>query len=277
MPVFDSSSIASVAIHRVGNKATDEGCILSGKEQQLTEVLQDLLIRYFLTPFKAEEYYNLFHEENLILNPVYQSVTRLFDDPATLLDQSQQLVRLLYDVSMHPNIKGGEFFVVYFKECQLNGVTMDAVGLFKAENKSQFLKVLHDDEEWSSANNSREASARFRMDVDKGIDISKLEKGALIFNTERDQGSVDSVVDASGRGTDALYWKDSFLSVRQRQDSFFNTHQVMQAYKRFVTEELPQQYEDVSRADQADLLNRSVNFFKQNDHFDMDDFARDVI
>ena len=48
-----------------------------------------------------------------------------------------------------PNIKGGDLFVVYFKDCQLNGETLDAIGLFKSENKSQFLKVLHDEEEWS--------------------------------------------------------------------------------------------------------------------------------
>ena len=277
MPIFDSSSIASVAIHRVGNKATDEGCILSGQLQQLSEALQDLLIRYFITPFKAEEYYNFYHDEALELNEVYQSAARIFDSPDCFLDESQRLARLLYEASTHPNIKGGDLFVVYFKECQLNGEQMDAIGLFKAENKTQFLKVLRDEEEWSREADLHEASARFRMDIDKGIDISKLDKGALIFNTEREQGFVLSVVDASGRGSDALYWKDNFLTIRQRQDAFFNTHQVMQAYKRFVTEELPQQYEDVSRADQADLLNRSVTFFKQNDHFDMEDFARDVI
>lgn len=277
MPIFDSSSISAVAIHRVGNKATDEGCILSGKEQHLSEALQDLLIRYFLTPFKVEEYYHLYDEAGPTQNAVYQSASRLFDDPDTLLAESQQLARLLYDASTHPNIKGGDLFVVYFKECQLNGETLDAIGLFKAENKAQFLKVLRDEEEWATQADLHEASARFRMDIDKGIDINKLDKGALIFNTERDKGYVVSVVDTSGRGTDACYWKDNFLAIRQRQDEFFNTHQVMQAYKKFVTNELPQQYEDVSRADQADLLNRSVTFFKQNDHFDMEDFERDVI
>ena len=117
----------------------------------------------------------------------------------------------------------------------------------------------------------------FRLEIDKGIDIGKLDKGALIFDTERDKGFVVSVVDTTNRGMDAIYWKDNFLGIRQREDEYFNTHQVMQAYKKFVTDELPQQFDDVSRADQADLLNRSVNFFKQNDNFDMADFERDVL
>lgn len=276
MPIFESSSIKSVAIHRVGNKETDEGYVLSGKLQTLSEALQDVLVRYFLTPFKVEEYYNLCDDDNVQMNAVFQIASRVFDNPETLLDESQQLACLLYDACTHPNIKSGDVFVVYFSECQINGETTDALGVFKSENKSQFLKVHHDEEEWSREAESRSASAVFSMEIDKGIDIGHLDKGAIIFNVERDNGFVVSVVDSTNRGMDAVYWKDNFLHVRQRQDEFFNTHQVMQAYKKFVTDELPQQYE-VSKADQADLLNRSVNFFKQNDSFDMDDFTRDVI
>lgn len=287
VPIFESSSINAVAIHRVGNKETDEGFVLSGKLQSLNEQLQDLLVRYFLTPFKVEEYYNLYDDDdNLMMNNIYQSASRIFEDSelimkdcnnSSFLEESQRIARHLYDSCNHPNIKGGDLFVVYFSECQLNGETLDAVGIFKSENKTQFLKVSHDEEEWSSEAESREASAVFRMDIDKGIDIGKLDKGAIIFNSEADKGFVVSVVDSTNRGLDAIYWKDNFLHLRQRQDEYYNTHQVMQVYKKFVTDEMPQEYESLSRADQADLLNKSVNFFKQNESFDLDDFTRDVI
>lgn len=282
MPIFESSSISAVAIHRVGNKETDEGYILSGKLQKLNEQLQDVLVRYFLTPFKVEEYYHLYDDDdNLMMNVVYQCAKHVFEDSDTLLEESQQVARHLYDACMHPNIKSGDLFVVYFSECQINGETVDAFGIFKSENKSQFLKVSHDEEEFETENGEQQAqngtSAVFRMDVDKGIDIGKLDKGAIIFNSEADKGFVVSVVDSTNRGMDAAYWKDNFLHVRQRQDEYYNTHQVMQVYKKFVTDEMPQEYEQLSRADQADLLNKSVNFFKQNDSFDLDDFTRDVI
>lgn len=277
LPIFESSSIERVALHRVGNKETDEGYVLSGREAKLSEALQDLLVRYLVSPFKVEEYYHLWNEDRVELNEMWQIACHVFDDPECLLEESQQVARLLYDACTHPNIKGGDLFVVYFKQCQLNGETMDALGVFKSENKQQFLKVLHDDEEWSSESGNHSASAVFRMEIDKGIDIGKLDKGAIIFNSERDKGFVVSVVDTTNRGMDAIYWKDNFLGVRQREDEYFNTHQVMQAYKKFVTDELPSQFEDVSRADQADMLNRSVNFFKQNDNFDMGDFERDVL
>lgn len=276
MPFFESSSVQSVAIHRVGNKETSEGYILSAKPVQLSEMLQDLLVTYFISPFKVEEYYHLYDDDNLQLNDIYRFACQVFDDPDSLHDVSQQVAKRLYDASTHPNIKGGDLFVVYFSHCQFNGEDTDALGIFKSENKAQFLKVQHDEEEWSRQSGDESASAVFRMDVDKGIDINKLDKGALIFNLERDKGFIVSVVDSTNRGTDAVYWKDNFLHICQRQDEYFNTHQVMQAYKKFVTDELPQQYE-VSKADQADLLNRSVSFFKQNDSFEMDDFERDVL
>lgn len=276
MPIFESSSIASVAVHRVGNKETSEGYILSDKPVKLSEALQDLLVNYFISPFKVEEYYHLCDDDNLQLNNIYQAACQVFDDADSLMDVSRGIAKHLYDSCTHPNIKGGDLFVVYFSECQWNGETTNALGIFKSENKSQFLKVLHDEEEWSRESGNESASAIFKMDIDKGIDVNKLDKGALIFNLERDKGFIVSVVDATNRGMDAVYWKDSFLHICQRQDEYYNTHQVMQAYKKFVTDELPQKYE-VSKADQADLLNRSVSFFKENESFDMDDFARDVI
>ncbi|MBQ3990971.1 MAG: nucleoid-associated protein, partial [Bacteroidales bacterium] len=59
-------------------------------------------------------------------------------------------------------------------------------------------------------------------------------------------------------------------------DKYYNTHNVMSMYKNFVTKEMPQQFE-MSKADQADLLNRSVKFFKENENFEMQNFEDSVI
>lgn len=277
MPIFESSAIAHVALHYVGNKGTGESIILSHKTLPLSEQLQDLLVRYFLSPFKGEEYFTFYHDEDLALNEVYNRASRIFDDPETLLEESHQLARALFNASTHPNIKGGDLFVVYFKECVLEGKTMDAIGLFKSENKEHFLKVGYTDEQWSTKENDASATASFSIDIDKGININKLDKGALIFNTEREQGYVVSVVDSTNRGLDAHYWRDDFLLICQREDPYYKTHSEMTAYKKFVTRELPQQFEGVSKADQADLLNRSVEYFKQNNSFDLQRFSEEVI
>lgn len=276
MPIFESESIQSVVLHRVGNNATQEGYVLSQSTLELSDQLQDLLVRYFLTPFKVEEYYHLYHEEHLEMNPIYSHAQAIFDNPDTILEHSQAIAKHLYEQSVHPNIKGGELYTVYFHNVMLNGETMDAIGLFKSENKDYFLKVMHGDEQWNRQEGSHDALADFHIEIHQGININKLDKGAIIFNSEADQGYIVSVVDQTNRNLDAAYWRDGFLHLLQRQDEYFNTHEAMRAYKQFVTDELPQQYE-VTKADQADLLNKSVDFFKKNDQFDMDDFARDVL
>lgn len=277
MPIFESSSITNIALHRVGNRQTEEGFVLSKGEIPINDALQDLLIKYFISPFKAEEYYHLYHEENVELNPIFHRCANIFADPTCLMEESQQIARHLYDSCLHPNIKGGDLWVVYFNECQLNGESTRAIGIFKSENTESFLKVLHNDEEWSRAENDMSATAAFKLEVHQGININKLDKGALIFDMEEEDGYIVSVVDATNRSQDAAYWRDEFLHIRQREDEYYNTHAELSAYKRFVTERLPEEFENVEKADRADLLNRSVNYFKQNDQFDIDSFAEEVI
>ena len=45
--------------------------------------------------------------------------------------------------------------------------------------------------------------------------------------------------------------------------------------KKFVTKQLSEDFE-VTKADQIDLLNRSVEYFKSNDKFDKEDFEESV-
>ncbi len=277
MPIFEAQSIQTVALHRVGNKATGEGLALSVLPLELTEQLQDLLVRYFLMPFKGQEYYHLCGDENLDQNEVYVHCCQIFANPESLQEESCQLARRLYDASTHADIKGGEFFVVYFSECLLDGEKTDAIGLFKSEDKEAFFKVLHDQECWSTKSNDLSAQTQYRLEVEHGINPSKLDYGALIFNREDDKGFVVSVVEATSRNIGVSYWRDNFLHIRQREDEYYNTHTEMQAYKKFVTDELPQQFDGVSKADQADMLNRCSNYFKQNQNFDLQTFTEVVI
>jgi hypothetical protein len=252
-----------VAIHNIGNKLNNEGFKLSKSLLVTSENINGLLSSYFLTPFKSEEYFNFCHENDLKYNEVYGFVSGIFDNPETLLEQSINLAKHLYEKSTHPKIKGGEFYTVYFKDCILDGETVDAIGLFKSENKDTFLKVFPTNE-------------GFGIESEKGININKLDKGCLIFNTEKENGYVVAVVDNTNKGAEAQYWIDDFLHVRQRKDEYYNTQNVLTMTKNFVTHELPQHFE-VTKADQVDLLNKSVKFFKENENFDMLEFSNEVM
>lgn len=255
--------IHNCAIHKIGNKLRDEGVNLSNSYLDTIVSIQEILIDYFLSPFSSDEYFQLYHDSGIEYNVVYGAVSQIFDDPETLYEQSVNLAKHLYDQSTHPKIKGGEFYTVYFKDCIVDGDTVDAVGLFKSENKDTFLKVLRE-------------GGNFNLESEQGINIKKLDKGCLIFNKERENGYVVAVVDNTNKGIEAQYWIDDFLHVRQRKDEYANTQNAMAMAKNFVTKALPEQFE-VSKADQIDLLNRSLEFFKEKETFDMEEFASEVI
>ncbi len=263
MIITEQIEIESIAVHFVGNKLNDEGVKFSKSELRTDESINDLLLTYFFSPFKSDEYYNLFHESDINLNEVYSFVSEIFENPESLYDQSLKLARHLYEKSVHPKVKGGELYIVYFRDCILDGETVDAVGLFKSETKETFLKVYPVIDGYS-------------IESENGINIHKLDKGCLIFNTERDKGYLVSVVDNLNKGSEAQYWIDHFLHIQPRDDEYFQTKNALSFCKKFVVEKFPGQF-DVSKADQADLLNKSVKFFKVNDNFDFDDFASEVI
>ncbi len=263
MITTEQIEIESIALHLVGNKLNEEGLRFSKSLLQTDEGINNLLLTYFFSPFKSDEYYNLSHESDLNLNEVFSYVSSIFDDPGSLLDQSVSLAKHLYEQSVHPKIKGGEFYVVYFRDCILDGETMDAVGLFKSETKETFLKI-------------NQQQFGFSIESEAGINIHKLDKGCLIFNTERERGFLVSVVDNLNKGGEAQYWIDQFLHVSPRNDEYYQTKNLLSLCRNFVVEKLPEKF-DVSKADQADMLHKSVKFFRENDNFDMDDFANEVI
>lgn len=234
MLYFEDTRIEAMDIHVVGNKAKDEPLMASPalSAQVTDEALMQTLTGYFLDGFKSEECYNLYHETDLACNEVWNFVGKIFDDPASLHEHSVSLARHLYECGTLPQIKGGEFYVVYFSACRLGGETVDAVGLFKSETRDTFL-------------DARAGEEGVHLTTCQGIDIKRLDKGAVVFNLERDAGFVVRIVDNTNR-TEARYWADDFLRVRPRRDSYHNTHNALAMCRKYVTRQLAREF-DVSR------------------------------
>lgn len=257
------TQIESLALHIVGNKAEEEGIRLSENLLETGETIKGLLKQYFLSPFKGVEYYHLTHDNNLDFNEVYHYACDVFENPETLYDVSVKLAKRLYDKSDHPRIKSGEFYTVYFKNCLTNGQVVDAIGIFKSESRETYLTVYP-------------KGQGFDIDHDDGININKLDKGCLIYNLEKEDGFLLEVIDNLNKNTDAHYWFDEFLGVVNREDEYFQTNQAIQMCRNFVARKLPEEFE-TDKADQADLLNRSAEYFKHNEQFDMEEYSQEVI
>ena len=258
-----SAILESAVIHLVGNKNNDEDLALSKTEASLNDDISEVLINQFFSAFNNPEFYQFYHESELEMNEVYNYASKIFDNPDEIHEQSKNIATHLYRQTMHPQIKAGEFYTVYFRDCEINGETVDAIGLFKTENKDSFFKVYEDNDS-------------FQLNLDSGINLNKLDKACLIFNTEREDGFIVSIIDKTSKGKEAIYWIDDFLYIQNRKDEFFQTKNVLTLCKNYVKEQMPEKF-DVTKAEQADLLNKSMKFFKDKEIFDENMFAEEVM
>ncbi|HPZ26253.1 MAG TPA: nucleoid-associated protein, partial [Kaistella sp.] len=241
--------LSKIIVHKVGNKINQESLILSQEELKLEDDMKELLQDFFLKNFKSEEQFRFYSDSYLVNNPVYSSVSEIFEDKNKFVWESENLAKHLYEITENPRVQSGELFIVYFEgEENADGNKIDSIGIFKTENKAPFLKIFPQNES-------------FEIEKDYGIGLSKLDKGALIYNTGRETGYAVSVIDNNKNG-DIYYWFEDFLKVKQRDDEYFHTQETLAVYKDFITKQLPTEFE-VSKADQADFLNKSINFFKE--------------
>jgi hypothetical protein len=263
---FTEAAISHLSIHKVGNILADESLILSENTLSISDTaLGNLLMQYFLSPFeKANEIYNLSHSSgNLVLNEVYHFAHTIFNDKEAFHSNSQQIAKHLYKISNHPKIKTGELYVAHFANLQHEGELLEAIGIFKSESKEPFLTIQQ---------KTGEFTIGYEMEA---INIKKLDKGCIIFNSNKEEGYKVAVTDQTNR-SEAMYWIDDFLQLKVRNDNYNQTQTTLQVYKNFVTEKMDEAFE-ISKADKIDLLNRSIKYFKEKDSFNMNEFASEVI
>lgn len=237
--------IDALSVHRVGNKSAIEGVDLSTSPISIDGMLSDLLKSYFMKAFKDEERYSFTHSTSLNLNAVYSYVSTIFDNVESFHKESINIAKFLYEQSKHPNIKQGDLYVVHFKDCILDGETIDAIGLFKSENKDTYIQI-------------KSVVGGFDIVGQTGMNINKIDKGCLIFNTSRTNGYVVCVVDNANRN-DAKYWVKDFLQLKRCEDDFRQTEQMVTMCKGFIAK-LSDEYD---KATKAVMMNKVVGSLEE--------------
>ena len=234
------TKIKKCIVHSVGNKSEDEGIYLSDDTIELDDLTSQTLQKYLLGQVVSEGYCEFWHESQLHLNELYSFTKAIFDDDSSFVEMSSNIAKHLYACSLHPKIKSGELCVVYLKNVIIDTVTCDAIGLFKSENKDTFLKVV--------ANGYQS-----EIKSDTGININKVDKAAIIFDTNADTGYWVTVVDRTNKASEAKYWTDEFLKVRPQKNSYNQTENLIAVTREFVSKMAPSEF----KSDKAAVINRS--------------------
>lgn len=262
MIYHDETVLKNICINFVGNQTHHEALVTSEQQAEVDDDMRELLKNYFLKPFKTDLLFQFFDDLKLANNEVYTSVQEIFENPETLEQHSAKLAKLLFEASINPRTKGGEFYICYFEAVILKGESMDAIGFFKSENKDTFLQI--------SPNNEN-----FDLETAKGINLNKLDKGCIIFNSDEENGYTLSIVDGTSKA-ESSYWMDDFLQIQQKKDDYFDTQETLNIYKDFITKKLPEEFE-ISKVDQAEFLNNTMDFFKEKKDFDYEEFTTNVL
>lgn len=259
---MDELFLDKIVIHQIGNKVRGEGYQLSQEEDRLTDPnLKVILEKYFLQVFKNNELYHFYHDSDIKLNEVYHFTSKVFKDKERFYQQSINIAKHLYNTSDHPNIKSGDFYMVYFTN---NSSTSRVIGLFKLENKDTFLKI-------------KKEEGMFSFTYDKGISLTKMEKGCLIVADQKEDYKV-YIIDSLSKSAKSIakYWEVNFLNVRLSQDNEFQTKQLMKINEQFAktifTKKLNKTPEEI-----LDFQMKSYEYVKNNDSFSKDDFVNTVM
>ena len=261
---FTEAALTRLAVHYTGNKQNSQPLLLSQLEQELDSDSRVRLSEVLLQRFKdCHERYSFHHTSSLDYHEIYNFTKTIFGEPREFQAQSQKMAAHLYEVSLHPKIKPGELYIALFTDILIDDQRMDALGLFKAETKSLFADI-------------DPSADQIHLQLKEGAEISRIDKGCLILHHQQEKGYELLIFDANGKGEEAQYWKDKFLGVLIRQNEFLHTQGFLTITKNFVTQQMPDQFE-VSRTEQIDLLNRSMDYFKTHDQFNKAEFETEVL
>ena len=261
---IENVQLKKVIIHKIGNPSRGEELGLSENELVLDdELIRSLLTKYFLAAFNPDEQYEFTHISDIGLNEVYNYVTGIFNDATEFIPLSKLLAEFLYNKSTHVKVKEGELYVTLFEKIPFGERLVDAVGIFKSETRETFLKVFRHDNSWD-------------LSSEEGVSIHKLDKGCIIFKTDKDTGYKLCVIDTTNKQNDAQYWISGFLQIKPVGDSYHNTDKYLSLCKNFITNEYADKFE-VTKSDQIELLNRSMDYFKTKEQFNLREFAEEVI
>jgi hypothetical protein len=262
--IFTDANLERLAVHYTGNKQNGGAILLSRQEQRLDEELRARLREALLQRFtNCHERYSFTHPTSLEFNEVHTYVQTLFADRANFYEQSVNIARHLFESSEHPKIKPGELYVAIFNSVLDEEDSLEAVGLFKAETKSLFADLVPGDDDLD-------------LQLKEGVELAKMDKGCLILNRGEEAGYELLIYDANGKGEEAQYWKDKFLGVLIRQNEFLRTQDFLTLTKNYVTQRMPDDFE-VSKTEQIDILNRSMDYFKTHGNFDREEFETEVL
>ena len=253
------AEINKCIIHKVANKYNSGSNALSESLVRFDEESYELLMPFLLKPFgSVTQSYRFSHHADVRLNEMNKYANDVFEDEETFIEHSKNIVNHLYEQSNSAQIKSGDVLVVLFNNLEYKEMLVEAIGVFKIENKVDFFQTYLDDDS-------------FDVVVQKGISTKRLDKGCLILNSSATEGTV--VLSVDNNQYDAQYWINNFLSVKYADDRNLHTQNYLEMCKEFSEEVIKPEY---GKQEQSNFLANTVDYFKEHESVDYHNFKDEI-
>lgn len=217
-----------------------------------------LFTNWLTNRFSREEIYgiNLVDDSSQLRNLIGET----FDQPDAFLDHSRSIVesylRLLQPDSAHLVIAIINNILIDDELCQglIIGVPDDI---------SPFLSELVSDDMGIPI-------------VSHGFPLTNLSYGALVLYTFKDDGYRVSLKQAFGKSVEMSHLKNDLLQLRPIEDPFHQTKSYLDMCSSFVKERLSDE-PGINKVDKAEILNKSISYFKNVETFNEESFLDEVL
>lgn len=253
------AAISKFIIHKVGNKFNSATNVFSEDVITFDEESYELMKPFLLKSFgNVAESFRFNHHANIELNEINNYTSEIFTDNSTFIDISKHIVNHLYEQSNSAQIKTGDVIIALFEEIEYKDVVTQAIGIFKIESKINFFQTFMEKDSLD-------------VFVQQGISTKKLDKGCLIINSSDAEGRV--ILSVDNNNYDAQYWGKNFLNVKYADDNNQHTQNYIEMCKDFSEEIIK---EDFGVQEKSKFLAKTVDFFKENEDVNIQDFKEEV-
>ena len=256
------SRLEHLAVHYVGNKSKEEEIRLSASESGLDQATMNIVWHYLQSAFKTPEFFQFSHPSGLEYHNMFQLCRNLFTAQEEFLPASQKMAQLLFDVSDHPQVKSGELLVLQYSNLRFANMEGPAIALFKSEQKQPFLFT-------------EEESSNIELYSFQGINPSKVDKAALIFNLNEEEGFQVLAIDNINKGEEAKFWFDQFLRLQVRSTEYAKTSEIIKVTKTFVDQDLGEDA-PLERTESMQFMGRSQEYFSLEEEYDPKAYSEQV-
>ncbi len=255
--------INRIAVHHIGDKSLGEDLVLGRALLNPDTEELAMLHRFFLDHFKSQEFFNFKGAPDVTPGSRLRTlVNRVFDDPENLHAHSCEIARMLFAFTESEFISSGVLLICDISDVLCNDELTDAVGIYFCPVGDTFFTA-------------RDLHQKPVLQFLQGTYLGRQEMACLIYNTDGENGFKIDVIDKSKKSRDGQFWKDHFLQLSPAEDDFYFTSQVMGMTKAFVENQMPIEFE-TEKKDQWNYLDRSLDYFKTQDHYSEKDFADHV-